>query len=187
MNLALVKKLHFPRVIVKKVLSATVVTALALVIVTLAAKKIDSIAKKIQQQRVASEVLSKRNETFSKLRDEFRIVADNDQKVLDAFPSVDNVLNFIASLESIASTNSLAQSVKFSTPLPQATDGGLALMSIDYDVTLNGNVVTLLTYLKSFEQLPYFSSMSSLSITSSNSLGWEGDSVITYHAKLYAR
>lgn len=65
--------------------------------------------------------------------------------------------------------------------------GNLGLASIDYNIVLNGNVSILASYLKDFEKLPYFSSVSSITLNATPAKGWSDDSSIFIQAKLYVK
>jgi len=89
----------------------------------------------------------------------------------------DNILSFMGALENLAQKQSLSQNLSFSDPNGKA---------IDYTVTLNGNLITLINYMKDFENLPYFSSIYSLEIRSGQ-FGWLDNSSIAMKARLNVR
>lgn len=174
--------------IIKKLSRALVALVIAVLIVVFLSGQIDKIGSGIQKKRTLSYILEKRTETIDNLRLSFTKVGDVDKRIKDALPTADNILDFVAALESLAASTSLQQSTRFGSPVPTAiSSGGITLSAIDYSTTLNGNVATLTNYLKGFEKLPYFSSITAISINAGSSKGWDGDSTVSIQAKVYTR
>lgn len=180
------QKNEFVKIILKRVLRAAIAVVLAFVVTTVASQRIVKIAKRIEEQRIAAFVLERRNDTMATLQQGFKVVGENDKKILATYPTVDNIPAFVDTLESIANANSLQQTLRFGSPSLQ-TGLGLPLSTIDYDITLTGNSATLVNYLKSFSKLRYSTAINSISFTSQSSLGWNGDSSITLKATVYTR
>ena len=132
-------------------------------------------------------VLVKRSETIARLKKDLAVIGEADQKIHKAIPRADKLLEFIAALEKLAGKNSLEQSLKFGTPssLPAGVDS--RLLAVDYNVTLNGNIGSLIGYLNDLEKLPYFAGVTSMNLTALRQPGWSDESYITIQGKLYAR
>lgn len=168
----------------RNLLKAAATAIAAVFLVLFLSGQISKISESIVKNKRTTFLLEKRTETLSELRNNLKIIGDNEKKIEEAMPPVDNILDFVAALEAVASENSLQQSLKFGTPV-QVTAG--QIYSIDYYVTLNGNVVTLLNYLKRFEQLPYVTGISRINLQASTPRGWEDDSSVSIQGKLYVR
>lgn len=95
----------------------------------------------------------------------------------------DEIVEFLGSLETLAGSNALTQSVHFNAP--QVSENP-SISSVDYTININGNIFTLLQYLRDFEKLPYFTHVSAVNIKAGE-FGWTGDSAITLSARLYIR
>lgn len=174
--------------IFKNLLRAGIAVAIAAIIVFIASQQISKISNSIQQKKTLSYILEKRTETISALKNDFEAVGEADKRIETALPATDNILDFVATLESLAAETSVQQSLKFGNPVPAGLgSGNLNISTIDYNLTLTGNVLILINYLKKFETLPYFSGISSISIASRTDKGWEGDSTIGITAKLYTK
>lgn len=175
-------------VIAQKLMKAVVAAFIAILIVVFISSQIVKIGDTIQKKRTLSYILEKKSETIDNLRQSFNKIGDGDKRVKDALPTADNILDFVAALESLAASTSLQQSTHFGTPVPTAiTSGNISVSSIDYGTTLNGNISTLINYLKGHEKLPYFSGISSITLNTASDKGWEGDSSVTIQAKIYTR
>jgi len=157
-------------------LKAVIATVIAIIIIVFSSQQISKISNSLKEQRTAAFILEKKTETISQLREDFNLVDEADRKISDAFPPADNILGFVTSLENLASQNGLQQTISFGTP---------ADSSIDYNLTLNANIFTLINYLKNFEKLPYFTGISSINLNAPS--GWEGNSTISIRAKVYTK
>lgn len=174
--------------ILKHTLKTGGIIIIAIILIVFAGKQIIKIANSLQEKMVLSSVLEKRNETSLKLREDFKLVGEKNKKIEAALPSADNILEFVGILESLAKGRSLNQTVKFNSPAPlAAVINDLKLSSIDYSIVLDGNISTLIDYLKDFEKLPYFSGISSITVNATPPEGWGGKSSIFIQAKLYVK
>jgi len=164
-------------------LRATLSVLIAIFIVFFSIKKISKISESIMENKRTSFILEKRNEVISDLRKNFQLIGDKDKKIEEAIIPTDNILDFVAILESLASQNSLQQSLKFGTPVLVVNN----VSSIDYYLTLNGNIITLMNYLKGFEKLPYITGISLINFQALTDKGWENNSSVSIQGKLYVR
>lgn len=151
------------------------------------ALEISKISDAVVQNRRLATALEKRTEVFSTLARDAQIIGNNDTIVDNAFISSDNILEFISALESLALKNGVTQSFHFETPTPAPISAPFPLSTIGYSNNLSINVSSLTNYLKDFEKLPYFTKISSLTITSGDPTGWRGASSVSMRATLYTK
>lgn len=166
-------------------LSAISIASLAIFFI---AQKIDQVSDTIAQSRSVAVTLENRTELFASLKRNDELVGSNDTLIEHAFVPSDNILEFVAALESLALKNSTTQNFRFDSPTKItsfATSFPLAVIS--YTNTLATNSYTLSNYLKDFERLPYFTKVESLSVSSQDPTGLRGASTASFRATLYAR
>lgn len=174
--------------IVRHAVRAVVVAVLALIVIVVLSRRIAHLGEELAENKRLIFLLSNKSDVTERLRTDFALVGNVDKALESAFPRAENLLVFIAALESLATEKSVQQSLKFADPVPFAIEGSeTGVLGIDYNATMSGNIVTFLNYLRGFERLPYFTGISGISITSPGSRGWEEDSTISFQAKVYAQ
>ncbi|HBB57001.1 TPA: hypothetical protein DEW47_04000 [Patescibacteria group bacterium] len=173
----MLSKKQFYTVIVKQSAKIILSIVIATIIISYSCKKIAGISSFVAESRAANMALEKRSEMNARLENDFKILGNGAERITNAFPPADNILSFMGALENLAQKQSLSQNLSFSDPNGKA---------IDYTVTLNGNLITLINYMKDFENLPYFSSIYSLEIRSGQ-FGWLDNSSIAMKARLNVR
>lgn len=166
-------------IILKNALKAGAAIAVAAFVIIFTGKQIGKISDSLAEQRTATFILEKRSETISRLAKDFETVGNADEKIKNAFPPVDNILDFVAALENLSVQNSIQGTYSFGTP--SEAEG-----FIDYGLNINANIFSLINYLKSFENLPYFTGISGITL-GAQSNGWEGNSSVSLRAKIYTR
>jgi Tfp pilus assembly protein PilO len=167
-----------------RIVAAVVVTA---IIVTICANQITKISRSILEKKRLATILEQKSETLRQLEQDLAIIGTGDAKIREALPPSNNILDFIAVLEALAVRSSVKQTTRFGTPTPVTPEGseGMPIAKIDYSISINGNVHTLYSYLKNFENLPYFTRINSFSIQSGSELGWEGESTVSIGASVF--
>ncbi len=177
--------------IAKDALKAGIAIGIALIAVWLLGGEIKKISRAVTEKMVFASLAERRNNDMLQLKNDFMYIAGRDKKISAALLPADNILEFVDALEKLAQKKSITQSIKFSSPVPfvaaSGSVGGLPLLSVDYNVTLTGNITTLMEYLKDFEKLPYFSSISSIQINAVPGGTWNDNSTISIQAKLYVK
>ncbi|MDO8572288.1 MAG: hypothetical protein Q7S11_00790 [bacterium] len=164
-------------------ITAIIVASIAISILS---RNITSIGDSLIEKKRLSIILSKRGEYLSGLKRDFNVVGEADKRIIEASPPSDNILPFVAILENIADQTSVQQSFKFGIPsLTGEKQNGMEIATIDYSIRVNGNVHTLINYLQRFESLPYFSTISSITISGGGTRGWEETAQATIEAKIY--
>ncbi|MBI4812412.1 hypothetical protein HY798_03170 [Candidatus Falkowbacteria bacterium] len=161
----------------KQLLRAGAVIFVAFLAIIFFSRQISKISRSIAEQRSLSSVLEKRNDTLAQLRKDFEVIDGFDAKIENAIPPVDNILDFVSSLEDLAETNSIDQTLSFESPVSS---------SINYGINLNGNIISLIKYLKSFEKLPYFTAISSINLSAPYG-DWNGNSSVSLRAKVHTK
>ena len=170
-------------------LRIAVAVLMGVIIIHIASGQITKISTSLAEKKRLSLLLQRKSETTRQLAQDLAVVGDNDKKILAALPPAQNILDFIGVLDNLAAKNSIKQTTKFNTPVPVSPEGGegISIQKIDYSISLSGNVFTLMSYLKDFENLPYFTKINSFNIQGGSSLGWEGESTISIQAIVYVQ
>lgn len=158
-----------------KILSAIVIAS---VVMSYSAKHISKISASIVERRASSFALEKRSEMTAQLEKDFKKIGDADVKLERAFPSEDTILDFVASMENLGKSSGRTQNLSFTTVYGGAT--------FDYGISLDGNIETLIDYLKLFEKLPYVTSLSGITLTAPSG-GWLENSSISMRASAIMR
>lgn len=173
-------------ILLRHIAKAVIAAAVAIVVVTFFGTKIKTISNALQEQKLLTMVLEQRNATAATLREDFKQIGSNDQKIREAFLSTNDVLDFVGSLETIAAQNSMQETIKFGTPEPATTPANeFTVVPIGYTINANGTEATLVNYLKQLESLPYFAGITSITIASGSTVGWNDRSTITLQGKIY--
>ncbi len=169
--------------------AAIALTAIGITLIAslLLAREITRISDAVIQDRHLATTLEKRTELFSTIANDAQIVGNGDTLIEHTFIPSDNIFEFISVLESLALKNGATQSFQFENPVPSPVLAPFPLSTIGYANTLSLNVSTLTNYLKDFEQLPYFTKMENLTISSQDPLGWRGASSVSFRATLYTK
>ena len=173
-------------IILRNSAKAILAVILTFVITLVAGGQIDKISKSVIEKKTGSFVLEKRSETTERLRQDLNLIGENETKVENALPSIDNVPDVLAAFESVANETSLHISINLGSPVPYKGNSNFEISSVDYSATLNGNIETLIRFLKSYERLPFLASISSISIVSTPE-GWTANSQITIPGRIFVK
>ena len=144
----------------------------------------------IIQERALSQRLQTENDVASKLVADYNTVQASQSQVQQAFPPEDNILEFVGAVDSIAAKYTIPHSIHFDTPAK--TDKTLEspsqpLTQVAFSLTLQSNIFIFDEFLKDLERLPYFVSISNISISSQTPKGWADTSNISIQGILYTR
>lgn len=151
-------------------------------------REVERVSSDVAKNRQLAGTLERRTELLSTIKRDAAIVGTNDTVIENAFISSDNILGFVTVLENLALRNSLMQTFHFGTPAPTSIAAPFALSAIPYSNTLSGTLSTFSSYLKEFEDLPYFTKIESITISATDkTVGWRGASTATYSAVLYTK
>lgn len=175
-------------IIVKRLSIALVVVLVSFSAIYFLKTRIEKIGNSLEENKRISFYLEKRNEMFAKLFADMKIVGGNDTAIENAIPSADNILNFVTALDDLATQNSQQHTVNFSNPvIASDLPDGSKLYSIDFNLSLSSNSLSLVNFLRGFDKLPYFTSISGINLNAPPTGGWDGPSSITIQGKLYAK
>lgn len=160
---------------------------IAAVSVILLSSQIKRMSDSVVLNHRLQEELQKRTGLLEVLKRDLQVVGTNDTKIEDAFITSDNILGFVGALDRLAVKNSLAQVYSFDTPVPSAIPSPFPISTISFSNSFNATMPAFSSYLAKLNQLPYYTRVDALSITSQDPLGWQGPSTVTYHAILFTR
>lgn len=163
------------------------VVLVALGAITFLSHKITETADAVVKNQTLAKTLAERTALFTTLKRDSEIVGTGDAAIEHAFIPSDNILDFIAGLETLALKNNTTQAFRFETPVVTSIDAPLPLATISFSNSLATNALTFSNYLKEFERLPYFAKIESFTISAQDKTGWRGASTATYRATLYTR
>ena len=172
--------------LLKQSLKAAIAAGCAVAIVFVAHGQIAKISKSIAEKKSVTAVLERRSEIVGQLRQELARIGDNETKVENALPSVDAIPDVLAAFNGIGNETSLHFVVRLGEPVPYKTPQNLAISSVDYSGTLDGNIETLIRFMEAYERLPFLASITSISV-SAPSQGWAANSQITIPGRVYIK
>jgi Tfp pilus assembly protein PilO len=163
------------------------VLIVALIGIGIFSGQISKISDSVYEKQKIALLLSRRNENLTMLKGNLARVGTADVQIENAFPTTDNILEFVSAMETLANQYGVRQTLRFgnATPLPEFAES-FPLSTLDYSLTLNGNIGLLISYLEDFEKLPFITAIQSMSINAGSN-GWVNESQISIAAKLYIK
>ena len=175
--------------ILKHAVFALAVALLGFFVVSVIKQDIEKKSQSFAEKERLTHLLSTRNETTQELKNGLALIGSNEERMENAYPPADNVLDFVGTLESLASQAGLYQTIRFSEPVlaPEILDPSFPVLKTDFNIALTGTVITLINYLEQFEQLPYLAKISSINVSASPSRGWEDASTFSIVGTLYVK
>lgn len=144
----------------------------------------------IIKERALAQRLQVENDVASKLVADYNTVAASQSEIQRAFPPENNILEFVAAIDSIAAKHSLPHSIHFDSPIKTGKtleSPSQPLTQVTFNLSLQSNIYIFDEFLKDLEHLPYFVNITSISITSQTPKGWMDTSNITIQGILYTR
>lgn len=182
----------------KKIILKILLDLLLVVLVSTAAwlavaffqKKITLIGQKIQDKKIISYNLNNRDLNNAKIRVELAQLDPKwQEKVEGGLLYIDDTAPFVDSADSLGRKYGLTSSIDLSAPeiLPK-TAGQLPVDRFAYKLTVSdGNVNTIINYLKDFEKLHFFAGLNSLLISAEDESGLSGQITASMNGNLYVR
>lgn len=164
---------------------AAIAAVAAAIIISFASKQISKINYSSAEKKRLTAIIEKRSETITKIKNDLVVIGNGEEKIKNALPGIDNILNFVSALENTANKNLLQSSYKFGIPAPYLKQENLEILSVNYNLNVNGTISTLISYLKDIEKLPYFTNIESVNFNSH--AGWDNNSTISFQAKLFVK
>lgn len=173
--------------ILKHIVSALIIVVILGILGTFIMRNITRISASLTEERRLTLLLEKREAITHTLASNLLIVGENEGRMRGALPPVDNILQFVGSLEGVASETSVTQQLHFGTPIPYDVPGDPSshIARLDYTANLRGNIILFINYLNAVEQLPYFAGVNAFNFNSPPEQGWKADSDINIRAKIY--
>lgn len=171
--------------ITKHALIALSVILGCLIVIVYFSREIESVTDAVTQNRKLAATLSERTTHLTQLTKDAEIVGTNAERISASFVPSDNVAEFIAALESIGQKNGIQQTFKFESPNPAAIASTFPMQTVAYSDIVTSNLPTFITFMKDFEDLPYFTRVDTLSISASGAQGLQGPSSSSFHATLF--
>ncbi len=166
---------------------ALVAASLASLSVWFLSREIERVADGVVQNNRIASTLEKRTDLFMVLQRDAEIVGTNDILIDRAFIPSDNILEFVSVFDSLAIKNSVSQNFNFDIPTSSTVASPFPLSTVTYGNTISINLLTLSSYLKDFERLPYFTKIESLSMSSQDPAGLRSSGTASFRAVFYAK
>lgn len=161
--------------------------SVSLSVVIFLAQSIERISTTAVKNRQMARLLEQRTELFTTIKNEVEFIGENGTRIENAFVPADNILPFVAALEGLSITNATPQSFRFGTPVSSTLSATFPLATISFSNTISANLLTLESYLKQFEKLPYIATIDNMNISSGDIAGWRGAITASFNATLYSR
>lgn len=159
------------RVIAQNIGETILALVVATVLIVIASGQINDVVNSISNtERVALEG-QQQQEAISQLESQFKTIDGNDAKINDAFPHEDDILPFINAINAFGSQEGVQQSINFSSPNSYTTAGNITYYYIPYSIGLQGSMSQFISYLRDFNNLPYFTNITSLTLSAPNGIG----------------
>lgn len=149
--------------------------------------QIEKITDTVVLNRKLETELKKRTELISVIDTGAKTIGANNYLINNAYLPSNNISPFINKLDDLVSISGLTQVYRFDTPVPSPIEGPYSLSTISFTNTLTADLNNLSIYLKNFENLPYFTKIESLNISSQDKSGWIGTSSVSFKATLYTK
>ena len=171
----------------RNLLIVLIIFSVTIVAIIFLSKEMSRMSDSVVLNHKLEAELKKRTELLSVLEHDTQVVGKNDVLIENAFVPSDNIINFVNALDGLAQSKSITETYHFSTPSPDTISASFPISTIPYTNNLTANIQGLLTYLKGFNELPYFTKIDAITIASQDKSGWAGPSVVTLQATLYTK
>lgn len=182
--MALFQRSQLMRIVAVNTLKIAAAAGVSLGICWFSAQRITQITESITNLRTLAAVSERRTESTAKLRADLASLAPIESALKQALIGAEDTLEFIATLESIASQATMTQRVRFGSPIP-FSGTMLPVSTLDFTAELSGTKQTLARYFSLLETARYYTSINSISLNATTDRGWNGLSNIVLSGKLY--
>ena len=183
----MLKTKNLLKLIAKNLIISLIVISIVSVIVFYINQKITKITDSIALNHKLEAELKKRTEVISTIEKDSQTIGKNESLITDAFMPSDDISPFINKLDELVAISGITQVYHFDTPTPFAEEGPYPLSTITYSNNITADLQNFSIYLKAFENLPYFTKIDSLNISSQDKMGWTGLSNISIKATLITK
>lgn len=169
----------------RNVVASLMVVSIAAIIIFYLEKGINTMTNLIVENQKTEVESKKRNELLSTIEQGVRVMGKNDILINNAFVPSNDISEFTNTLDKLGFDNGTLQTYHFETPIPSSTSEEPALSSVLYsnNFTVVG-MKKVSKYLKDFEELPYFTKIESLTLSSQDATGLSGTTNISLKATL---
>lgn len=181
---------NFKIKIISKIIIIIGVLLPALISIYFFSQQIKKINISLMERKEMDYIVSNQEAINTKIRSEFsQVDPEYKEKIISSLPSVYNILDFVDAMESLAIKHSYKQSLSFSPPVDAPEINGLiSVKAINFNLIINEtNLENFISYLKEFEGLPYFVSITSINQASVSLDGLQKNSSINISGRLYAK
>ncbi len=169
----------------RQMLIAAGAVVIAIIAITFIASMINSLTGTIVKNRMAVTTLEKHTELLTTLKHDSEIIGTNDVLIEGAFPPANDIQGFTSALENLALSNGVTQALSFGAPATSAVVAPFPIYVVPYSNSVTGNITLFINYLKGYEGLPYFTKISSLSISSVGR--WGESATMSFSATLQTK
>lgn len=181
-------KKNFLLIVGRHLIIMSVVMLFTLLGISYLSSKIKLLADDVVNSKRLSAAYETRVTQLAKMRSDVERIGTTTETIEKAFIPSDNIEDFITSLERIGKENGITQSFSFENPIATTVVDPIALSSITYHNTIVGSLNNIKTYFKNVENLPYFTKIQGITITSNDStIGIKGTANVSFDALLYTK
>lgn len=173
--------------VVRNTIISLVVVLISLFSIFYIKNEIKSITDRVVTNNKLNSELKQRTELFSVIKQNAEIIGENENLIESAFIQSNDISLFTNTLDTLALKYKISQTYRFETPIESMTTNSFSFSTISYSNNFNTNIKTLSSYLKDFENLPYFTKIENLNISSQDKLGIKGPSTISLKATLLTK
>lgn len=175
------------KLIFRHLIIIIIITGITVFLIIFLSNQIIKISDTVMLNKNLENQLKMRTLLLSTIEKDTKVVAGNDVKIENAFLSSDNILNYINSLDVLAQKTNVTQTYHFETPANASISSPFPLSTIAYNNSVTTNMTGLINFLKEFEDLPYYTKINSINISSQDKLGIAGTSNISIQSTLYTK
>lgn len=168
----------------KPIIRATIFLVVSLVTNFYLVGQINKISKSVVEKRAMLSLYQNSQEQFAILREDAPKVSAYLGVVENVFPSPEDIIPFLNTMEGLAIQTGTQQSFKFENITPMAIPG-TELSAVPFSVVLSGNKSQFLSYLVGLEKLPYFTKVESFNMTTAQN--FEGQSQMNIRGLLFTK
>lgn len=160
---------------------------MSVAVVLFLSHEIKSIATASYQSHSLANTLGKRADLLTTLKYDSEVVGDDDVAIEQAFPSSDNILGFIETLEKLGIKHGATQKTSFGTPTLTEINAGVPIAAVSYNINFTAPLASIILYLKDFESLPYFTKIDSINVAAASKEGISQPGTVALHAIVYTK
>lgn len=174
-------------IIIKNSIISVVIILVSFFIIYNIKNEINKITDKVSLNNKINNEFKIRTELFSVIKENAGQIGQNDLIIEKAFIPSNDISLFIDTLDKLVSESKIPQSYRFDTPIPSTQIEDISFSNISYSNNLNINVNDFIKYLKEYENLPYFTKIESINISSQDKEGIYEQSTVSIKGVLLTK